>query len=85
MGDDGHYKHFEEVLEKKTTEEARPSKKKQEKLEKGSFVPGLQHPRNTNPMVQCEECLKWILVNSQHKLSAQQRATLENTFILMWL
>ena len=80
MGEDGHYKPLEEVIGKKTTEDGRPSKKKARDIRKGPFVPSIQHAKNTNLMAQCEECLKWRLVYSRHKLSAQQRAMLENKF-----
>ena len=72
LGEDGHYKPLEEVIGKKTTEDGRPSKKKARDIRKGPFVPSIQHAKNTNLMAQCEECLKWRLVYSRHKLSAQQ-------------
>ena len=80
MQDDGHYRHFKDLLGKKTTEDCRPSNKKAREVRKGPFVPSIQHAKNTNLMVQCEECLKWRLVYSKCKLSAQKRTALEHEF-----
>ena len=80
LGENGHYKPFDEVFGKKTTEESRPSKKKARDVRKGPFIPSIQHAKNTNLMVQCEECLKWRLVYSRYKLTSQLRTTLTKEF-----
>lgn len=80
LQDNGHYKPFKDVLGMKTTEDDRPSNKKSREVRKGPFVPSIQHAKNTNLMVQCEECLKWRLVYSRYKLSGEKRATLEQEF-----
>ena len=56
LGEDGHYKLFEEVIGKNTTEDGRRSKKKARDI--SPFVPIIKHAKNTNLMAQCEECLK---------------------------
>ena len=43
------------------TEDGRSSIKE---VRKGPFVLSIQHAKNTNLMVQCEECLKQRLVHS---------------------
>ena len=64
-GPDGHYKPFFEVYGTSTTEEFRPSlqvkKSKQKTL---PFTASVQHVRNVNVMIQCEECEMWQLVYS---------------------
>ena len=54
--DDGHYKSFEDVYGTKTTEEHRPSHQKKPVKQKSlPFSASVQHARNTNRMIQCED------------------------------
>ena len=77
LGSDGHYKPFEELFGRSTSGDGRPSLNKSRDIRKGPFVPSIQHARNTYLMIQCEECLKWRIVYSRHKLTVKQRAVLE--------
>ena len=55
--DDGHYKKFKDVFGTETTEDHRPSLQKRHYREKSvPFPVSVQHARNTNMVVQCEEC-----------------------------
>ena len=75
---DGHYKPFSEVYGTPTTEEFRPSlqlkKFKQKTL---PFTASVQHVRNVNVMIQCEECEMWRLVYSKFKLTVAERKNLQ--------
>ena len=78
MQDDGHYLPFQEPFALNTnTEQDRPSQKGKRKASPLSFSPSVQHARNTDIMVQCDECSMWRLLFSKHKLSAAERATLQ--------
>ena len=71
---DGHYKPFEDVYGTETTEEFRPSlSKKSAKSKKLPFSASVQHVRNVNLMLQCEECEMWHLLYSPRKLSPSLR------------
>ena len=60
-GQDGHYKKFDEVFETETVEEHRPSLQKitSKCLQ---FYPSIQHVKNCNIMLMCDECGMWRLV-----------------------
>ena len=76
---DGHYLSFAEVYSSPTTEEHRPSLQARKGRQKSlPFVASVQHVKNANCMIQCEECQMWRLVYSKYKLSAQERQTLDN-------
>lgn len=67
---DGHYKEFKEVFGTETTESHRPSLQKRLYREKSvPFPVTAQHAKNTNIVVQCEECGMWRIVYSKYKLS----------------
>ena len=69
----GHYKSFESVYGTVTAEEHRPSLKSRPSRAKSlPFVASVQHARNTNLMVQCEECEMWRLIYSRHKLTSSE-------------
>ena len=77
--DDGHYKPFEIVYGKTTSEKHRPTlQKRPARLKTLPFVASVQHARNTNMMIQCEECEMWRLVYSKCKLTAVERLQLDN-------
>ena len=61
-GTDGHYKPFQEVFEKPTTEEHRPSAKKASSKATLPFRASIQHVHNAGMMLQCDECALWRLV-----------------------
>ena len=73
----GHYKPFSEVYAIPTTEEFRPSLQlKKSKQKTHPFTASVQHVRNVNVMIQCEECEMWWLVYSKFKLMVAKRKTL---------
>ena len=80
-GDDGHYQPFERVYGTATSEEHRPSLLKRSKKHKTlPFIASIQHVKNTNLMIQCEECGMWRLVYAKKKLTAHWRRELEKMF-----
>ena len=79
-GHDGHYRPFEQVYNTETTEEHRPSLQSQKGRQKAlPFSASVQHVKNADIMIQCEECEMWRLVYSKYKLTAAERKTLEKT------
>jgi len=70
---DGDYKTFEEVYGTTTTKQFRPSLSKRSAK---SFSASIQHVRNVDLMVQCEECEMWHLLYSPRKLSPGLRKQL---------
>ena len=76
---DGHYKPFCEIYGTVTSESHRPSlAKKSPKGKTLPFVASVQHVRNVNIMVLCEECSMWRLVYSPYKLSASEKEKLSS-------
>ena len=75
--EDGHYAPFAEVFGKATSEEHRPSLK--QKIRKNSlpFYASVQHVRNADIMLQCEECSMWRLLYSKYKLTKTRRIELQ--------
>ena len=57
-GEDGHYKPFSDVFGSDASEEFRPSQKKVTKTKARAlpFYASVQHVKNSQLMVQCEEC-----------------------------
>ena len=78
MQGDGHYMPFAKVFPLETTEQDRPSQKGKQSAKPLSFSPSAQHIRNTDTMVQCDECSMWRLVFSKRKLSIAARSTLQS-------
>lgn len=77
-GVDDHYKLFSEVFERETTEEHRPSLKRKPRQDRGlPFYPSVQHVKNTEMMLQCEECGQWQLIYARKKLTRPQKQQLE--------
>ena len=67
-GEDGHYLAFSLIFGKPTSEKHRPSLcSKKSKSKYLSFYPSVQHVKNAQLMVQCEECEIWRLVFSKKK------------------
>ena len=62
-----------------TSEEHRPSLKKAPKAKAKSLplYASVQHVKNAQLMLQCEECNMWRLVYSKYKLSVAQRCQLQ--------
>lgn len=77
-GKDGHYLPFLDVFGAETSEEHRPSLKQQKSRSKSlPFYASIQHVKNAQLMLQCEECNMWRLIYSKHKLSRSQRTQLQ--------
>ena len=75
---DGHYKAFEAVYGMMTDDRHRQSLKKVPRREKRlPFVASVQHAKNTNLILQCEECEMWRHVYSRFKFSNEDRTTLD--------
>ena len=65
---DGYYKPFQDVLGTDTVEEHRPSLQKFSSREKRlPFYLSVQHVRNCNMMLICDECGMWRLVYAKRK------------------
>ena len=77
--DDGHYQPFEDVYGKKTTEEHRPSLKAKRHCNSIGYHATQQHVKNVNIVIQRDECDLWRVLLCRHKLTVQERSTLQNT------
>ncbi len=78
-GADGHYLPFDEAFGKQTSEAHRPSLQTKAKRKKTLPFHGvLQHVKNVNMMLECEECGMWRLLYARRKLKAAQRRDLEH-------
>eukprot|EP00111_Clytia_hemisphaerica_P022406 TCONS_00065858-protein len=73
LGANGHYKPFKDMYGK-VTKDSRPSLNARPKntRKKLNFSPSKQHAKNTDTMLQCEECDKWRLVFSKKKITKAQ-------------
>jgi hypothetical protein len=71
LGSDGHFLPLADAFEKPTSEKCRPSFHSKNK--KATVTALLQHERNANLLLQCDECSKWRLVYALRKLPANQR------------
>lgn len=61
-GEDGHYKEFDQLLGTPTDGRFRPSLQKAKKTL--PFSASIQHVKNVDMMLQCEECSMWRLLYS---------------------
>ena len=81
-GEDDHYAPFADVFGRPTTEEHRPSLKQKPKKNSLPLSASVQHVKNTEMMVQCNECCMWRLIYSKYKLKKEQiiklQAVLDN-------
>lgn len=77
LGSEGHFLPFQDVFGTSISEKYRPSLIRK----KSAVTPLLQHAKNANVLLQCDECGKWRLVYSLKKLTTVQHnqlmATLE--------
>jgi hypothetical protein len=77
-GDDNHYAPFSEVFGTDTSEEHRPScNVKQSKKNTLPFYASVQHVKNIEMMVECEECGLWRLLYSKRKVKKEARLRLQ--------
>jgi len=69
---------LEEVIKKNKREEHRSSAMKS----KGKSLPfraSVQHVKNTEMMLQCDECSMWRIIYSKKKLTSQEKVQLERS------
>ena len=77
-GDDGHYKAFKDLLGTKMDRTHRPSLQKASKRIKTlPLSASVQHVKNVDTMLQCDECGKWRLLYCRFKLSKKGQADLQ--------
>ena len=67
---------FSKVFGTTTSEEHRPSLSAKRPKKSVPIPTSMQHAKNTNVMIQCEECSMWRLVYSPVKLTSKQRENL---------
>ena len=76
-GSDGHYLSFSNIYGSQTSEQHRPTLKKRSCKQKTlPFHGKIQHVKNANITVECEECGMWRLVYARKKLTMAQQKTL---------
>ena len=73
--DPEHYLPFEQAMLRDTTDKDCPSLQEHKKKAL-SFSPSIQHVKNTNMMLQCEECQLWRLIFTKRKLTIAQQKML---------
>ncbi len=78
-GEDDHYAPFSSVFGTVTSGEHRPSYKKKALSKKNTlpFYASVQHVKNVELMVECQECGMWRLLYSKYKLNKHQRTKLQ--------
>ena len=78
MNDDGHFEPFEQVFGTETDERFCPSAEETRNKAKKTlpFNATQQHAKNTNIVIQCEECELWRIVYSKKKLDPQSLSLL---------
>ena len=77
-GSEGHYKKFFDVFGTTTTEEHRPSSKKRSSKDKSlPFSASIQHVKNIDMMLMCDECEMWRLLYAKRKLKKHERIEVE--------
>ena len=73
--EDGHYKTLEELFGTETDRNHRPSLQKTPKRKKTlPFSASVQHIKNVDLMLQCDDCAMWRLLYSKFKLTRKERA-----------
>ena len=78
QGDDGHYMTFEQLVGSNTDESHQPSLQKSAKRSKTlPFAASLQHVKNMDLMLQCDEFGIWRLLYSCHKLTKKEQNHLQ--------
>ena len=73
--EDGHYKAIDQLLGTPTDGSFRPSLQKAKKTLPLSA--SIQHVKNVDMMLQCEECSMWRLLYSRYKLTRQEKTQLK--------
>ena len=78
-GSEGHYKPFNEVFGTATSEHHRPSLNNRGKKKTLPFSASVQHVKNIEMMLCCDECGMWRLVYSKRKLNQRERKALQTS------
>ena len=78
MGEDSHYKSFIEVYGTVTHDVCPSLNSQKEKSNSLPFYGTLQHVKNSQLVIQCDECGMWRLVFSKYKLKSQDREELQS-------
>ena len=77
-GEDGHYKSLDDLLGTETDGSHRPSLQKTPKRKKTlPFSASIQHVKNVDLMLQCDECAMWRLLYSRFKLTKKEKSDLQ--------
>ena len=76
MGEDSHYKPFSDVYGTITSDMC-PSNSQKAKSNSLPFYGTLQHVKNSQLVIQCNECGMWRLIFSKYKLKSQDREELQ--------
>ena len=80
-GTEEHYKKILDVFGTRTTEEHRPSSKKRSSKDKSlPFSASIQHVKNIDMMLMCDECEMWCLLYAKKKLKKHERKEVEQGF-----
>ena len=77
-GSDNHYLSFSQIFGQVTTEEHRPSLHVKTPKKTLPFSASVQHVKNVDMMMLCEECDMWRLLYCKTKLKKTQRTSLES-------
>ena len=75
-GKDQHYLPFQDVFGHPTSEEHRPSFNSKKQKKTLPFTASVQHVKNCDMMLMCEECEMWRLLYSKKKLKPEHRRLL---------
>ena len=78
-GSEGHYKPFNEVFGTAMSEHHRPSLNNRGKKKTLPFSASVQHVKNIEMMLCCDECGMWRLVYSKRKLNQRERKALQTS------
>lgn len=76
-GEDGHYAPFSEVFGTQTSEHRPSLTSSSTKKNTLPFYASVQHVKNVDLVIECEECGMWRLVYSKYKLKKEQRSRLQ--------
>ena len=71
LGEDGHYKPFSDIYGTVTSDACPSFNSNKEKSNSLPFYGTLQHVKNSQLVIQCNECGMWRLIFSKYKLKSQ--------------
>ena len=77
-GEDGHHKSLDDLLGRETDESQRSSLQKTPKRRKTlPLSASIQHVKNVDLMLQCDQCAMWTILYSKVKLKKKERTDLQ--------